>query len=256
MDLTRRGFVSRLGMLCGGVAMPGRWLKPSAWTVAPSALVTPRHLHTKDSLDTHASESAADKLAAAEEIWANLMAGNARFVAGKPMVRDIVDRRSELIATQKPKVAVLGCADSRVSPSLIFDQGLGDLFEVRTAGNVADAIVIGSVEYAVEHIPVHVLVILGHEKCGGVAAAASGEKMPSPNLQALVDKISPVLAKVKGDHKSQEFLRKAEEVNVRQCAADLVANSPIIAHEAAANNLQIVKAVYSLATGQVRRLVE
>jgi carbonic anhydrase len=149
---------------------------------------------------------------------------------------------------------VLGCSDSRVSPSLIFDQGLGDLFEVRVAGNVADALAMGSIEYAVEHFPIRIVVILGHEKCGAVAAAASREKMPTVNLQAVVDKIAPAIAKVKGDPKTEEFLRKAEEANVLQSAVDLLANSPIILRESTAHNIEIIKAVYSLTTGQVRRL--
>jgi carbonic anhydrase len=98
-------------------------------------------------------------------------------------------------------------------------------------------------------------VILGHEKCGAVAAAASGRKMETPNLQAIVDKIAPGIANLPGDHKSQEFLRKAEDANVLHCATDLIAESPIILRETAANNVEIIKAIYSLATGQVRRLV-
>jgi carbonic anhydrase len=205
-------------------------------------------------MTTHASGNAENKLAPAEEVWAKLLAGNQRFVAGKPQVRDVVARRSQVLAGQQPRIVVLACSDSRVSPSLIFDQGLGDLFEVRTAGNVADALAMGSIEYAVEHLPIRIVLILGHEKCGPVAAAASGEKMPTTNLQAVVDKIAPAIAKVKGDRKTQEFLRKAEEANVHQCAVDLLADSPIVLRESAANNIEIIKAVYSLTTGQVRRL--
>jgi carbonic anhydrase len=149
---------------------------------------------------------------------------------------------------------VLGCSDSRVSPSLIFDQGLGDLMEVRTAGNVADALALGSIEYALIHLPIRIVVVLGHERCGVVAAAASGDKMPTKNLQALVDKIAPGIAKVKGNPKSPEFLRQAVEANVLRCATDLLADSPIVLRETAASNVQIIKAVYSLTTGQVSRL--
>ena len=113
----------------------------------------------------------------------------------------------------------------------------------------------GSIEFALLHLPIRVVVILGHEKCGAVVAAASGQKMPTANLQSMVDKIAPAIAKVQGDHKSQEFLRKAEEANVLQCATDLLANSSIVLRETAANNVEIIKAVYSLKTGQVRRLV-
>jgi carbonic anhydrase len=181
------------------------------------------------------------------------MAGNQRFVTGKLLARDVVAGRHKVASGQHPQVVALACSDSRVSPSLIFDQGVGDVFEIRTAGNVADAVAMGSIEYALVHLPVRVLLILGHEKCGAVEAAA-GAKMPSANLQAIVGRIAPVIAKVPGDRESEAFLRQAEEANVRQCAVDLLANSPIVLRETAANNVEIVKAIYSLSTGHVQRL--
>jgi len=250
MDCTRRRFASRIGVLLAGATGGGAWARPVGWTGAAAQ----HEGHSRQPMTTHASGNAENKLAPAEEVWAKLLAGNQRFVLGKPLVRDVVERRKAVLAGQQPRVVVLGCSDSRVSPSLIFDQGLGDLFEVRVAGNVADALAMGSIEYAVEHLPIRIVVILGHEKCGAVAAAASHEKMPTANLQAVVDKIAPGIAHLKGDHTSQEFLRKAEEANVLQCAVDLLANSPIVLRESAAHNIEIVKAVYSLTTGQVRRL--
>jgi carbonic anhydrase len=205
-------------------------------------------------MTTHASGSAENELAPAADVWARLMAGNQRFVTGKLRARDVVARRGEVLPGQHPQVVVLACSDSRVSPSLVFDQGLGDIFEIRTAGNVADPVALGSIEYALIHLPVRVLVILGHEKCGAVAAAASGAKMSTANLQAIVNKIAPAIAKVAGDRKSQGYLRHAEEANVMQCAVDLLANSPVVLRETAANNVEMVKAVYSLETGKVRRL--
>ncbi|MGA3327911.1 MAG: carbonic anhydrase [Terriglobia bacterium] len=254
MDCTRRGFASRFGLLLAGVAGGGAWGCPAVGTGASSGPAAQHEQHSRLPMTTHASGNAENKLAPAEEVWANLVAGNRRFVAGKPLVRDEARRRSAVLAGQQPRIVVLACSDSRVSPTLVFDQGLGDLYEVRTAGNVVDALVMGSIEYAVEHLPIRILVILGHEKCGPVAAAASGEKMPTSNLQAVVDKIAPAIAKVKGDRKTQEFLRKAEEANVLQCAVDLLADSPIVLRESAANNIEIIKAVYNLTTGQVRRL--
>ncbi len=255
MDCTRRVFASRLGLFLVGASGGGEWVHSALPASGSPATGAQEEQHSHQPMTTHASGSSEDKLSAAEDVWAKLLAGNQRFVAGKPMVRDVVERRKTLLGGQHPQAVVLGCSDSRVSPSLIFDQGLGDLVEVRTAGNVADALAMGSIEYALQHFPIRVVVVLGHERCGAVAAAASGEKMPSANLQALVDKITPAIAKVKGDHKSQEFLRKAEEVNVLQCAVDLLANSPIVLRETAANNVEIIKAIYSLQTGQVRRLL-
>jgi carbonic anhydrase len=254
MDYSRRGFTSRLGLLVAGALAEDATAGPAAWPGASSPHVAQQDDHAHQPQPTPAAGSTENKFAVSEEAWEKLMAGNHRFVEGNPLRRDTVNRRTAVLAGQQPEVVVLGCSDSRTTPSLVFDQGLGDLFEIRTAGNVADALALGTIEYALEHLPIRVLVILGHEKCGAVAAAASGQKMKTANLQAIVDKIAPATAKVKGDPKSQEFLRAAEEANVLQCAIDLVANSSIVLRETAAKNVEIIKAVYSLQTGKVRRL--
>ena len=253
MNHSRRGFVSSLGVIIAGVSAGGA-LPESAGVAATPAQEHAEH--SKLPMTTHASGNAEDKHAASEQIWAKLLEGNQRFVAGKPLVRDLIARRNAVLSGQQPQVVVLGCSDSRISPMEIFDQDLGDLFEVRTIGNVVDAVGMGSIEYALVHLPVRVLVVLGHERCGIVKAAASGDKMPTPSLQATVDKISPALAKMQGDRKSPEFLRKAETANVVQCSADLLANSPIVLRETAASNVQIIKAMYSLKTGKVTRLAD
>lgn len=255
MDCTRRGFASGLGLVLAGALSEDAWARSSVWTGASSAVSGQHEEHSKLPMTTHASGSEENKLSAAEEVWAKLVEGNQRFVAGKLLARDVVARRSAVLAGQQPQVVVLGCSDSRVSPSVVFDQGLGDLFEVRTAGNVADALAMGSIEFALLHLPIRVVVILGHDKCGAVAAAASGQKMPTANLQSIVDKIAPAISMRQGDHKSQEFLRKAVEANVLQCATDLLASSSIVLRESAASNVEIIKAIYSLTTGEVRRLV-
>ena len=150
---------------------------------------------------------------------------------------------------------MLGCADSRVCPSLILDKSLGDLFVVRTAGNIADAVALGSMEYAAEHLHCKVLLILGHEKCGAVAAAASGQKMPTPNLESIVAKIGPAVERVKGWAEGEQFLRLAEQANVHQSASDILQNSSLLREEVAAGKLTLIKAVYRLSTGEVVRLL-
>src|SRR5262245_40561826 len=111
----------------------------------------------------------------AEQALARLLAGNARFVAHRERHPDItVRRRRALVSSQHPFAVILGCADSRVSPELLFDEGLGDLFVIRVAGNVVDDVVLGSIEYAVEHLGTKLIVVLGHEKCGAVSAAVAG----------------------------------------------------------------------------------
>ena len=149
------------------------------------------------------------------------MAGNRRFVAGRPQARDLVSLRQKLVSGQSPKAIILSCSDSRVGPELIFDQSLGDIFVVRTAGNVADAIALGSIEYAVEHLHSPLLVVLGHQKCGAVNAACSGEKMPSSNLDAIVEKIRPAVNQAKTYAKADDLVESAIKENVHRSAMDL-----------------------------------
>lgn len=184
------------------------------------------------------------------------MQGNQRFQAGLQTPRELVQRRTELAGGQHPRVIVLCCADSRVCPSLIFDKSLGDLFVIRTAGNVADPVALGSIEYAAEVLDSLVLLVLGHESCGAVAAAASGGDLPSPNLESIVAKIRPALASVEGRAEGDALLRLAEEANVHQSARDLLQNSPLLGQRVTEGKLTLIKAVYHLSRGQVTRLSE
>lgn len=201
---------------------------------------------------THATAS--EPKPSAEKLWSSLMAGNGRFVAGKPETRALVALRRKLASGQSPNVIILSCSDSRVSPELIFDQSLGDLFVVRTAGNVADPVALGSIEYAVDHIHSPLLVVLGHQKCGAVSAACSGEKMPSPNLEAIVDKISPAVTQAKTYAKAEDLIDAAIKENVHQSAKDVQANSEIIRNAVKSGKLSVVEAEYQLDSGEVVRL--
>jgi len=189
-----------------------------------------------------------------DEIWADLAEGNRRFQAGKPSSREFVRRREELVNGQNPQAIVLTCADSRVCPSLAFDKNLGDLFVVRTAGNVAGPVALGSIEYAAEYLGARVLLILGHEKCGAVAATASGGTVPTPNLESIVARIRPALESVKGRAEGDRLLRLAEQANVHRSASDLLHNSPLLQEKVKAGKLTLIKALYRLSTGQVVRL--
>ncbi len=201
-----------------------------------------------------AHHAAAHAAPSAEQIWANLMAGNKRFVAGKTMARQLPALRDKLAKGQQPRVAVLACSDSRVAPETIFDQSLGDLFVVRSAGNIADAIGVGSLEYAVEHLGSTVIVVIGHTKCGAVTAACSGEKMPSSNLQRIVDKISPAAAKASQSAKPDDVVEAAIKENVHQSAKDVLASSEILQHFLADGKLKVIEAEYNITTGEVIRL--
>jgi carbonic anhydrase len=194
--------------------------------------------------------------AIASEIWTDLMAGNQRFQSGKPAPRDLIERRAELANEQKPQVIVLACSDSRVCPSLIFDKNLGDLFVIRTAGNVADRVALGSIEFAAEYLQSRVLVILGHEDCGAVAAAASGKKLPSSKLKSIVARIRPALDSVQSQAEGDDFLRLAEKANVHQSASDILCNSPLLQQKVESGKLTVIKALYGLRSGEVVRLPE
>lgn len=192
--------------------------------------------------------------ASAEKIWSELMEGNKRFVSGRLETEDLVSIRKSLTTEQHPKVMVLSCSDSRVVPDEIFDQPLGSLFEVRTAGNIAGPLGLASLEYSFEHLGSTVLVVLGHTKCGAVTAACSGQKMPSPNLQAMVDQIEPAVTKARQTASGEALVEAAVKENVYQSAIDVVAQSEILRHAKEEGKLTIIEAEYQLDTGQVIRL--
>jgi carbonic anhydrase len=135
---------------------------------------------------------------------------------------------------------------------LLFDQGLGDLFVVRSAGEVVDPVALGSLEYAAEHLGVGVLVVMGHRKCGAVAAALSGEPMPTPNLDAIVKRIRPALPDAKT--KASDRARLAEESNVREAVQNILLESPLLRERVASGKLLVIPALYDLTTGRVEKL--
>ncbi len=190
----------------------------------------------------------------ADKLWANLMAGNARFVASKPKIYALASLRQKLASGQSPHVIVLSCSDSRVSPELTFDQSLGDLFVVRAAGNIAGPVGLGSIEYAVDHFHSPLLVVLGHQKCGAVIAACSGVKMPSRNLDAIMDKIGPAVAQAKTYAKADDLVESAIKENVHQSATDVLANSEIIRNAVKSGKFSVIEAEYQFDTGEVVRL--
>lgn len=189
-----------------------------------------------------------------EQIWNSLMDGNKHFVEGKAAFRDLVSQRQNLAISQHPLVAVLSCSDSRVPPEVIFDQGLGDLFVVRTAGNSADPIGIGSLEYAVEHLGSVVIVVLGHQSCGAVTAACSGDKMTTSNLEAVVEPIADSCRVAKERHPSDGLVEFAIKDHVHETATALLSHSEVLKHAHDAGTLTIVEAYYSLDSGIVTRL--
>lgn len=187
--------------------------------------------------------------------------GNARYVSGR-MTHAGQDssRRMKVAGTQAPQTIVVTCADSRLSPEIIFDQGIGDLFVIRVAGNVFDTYSLASAEFAAETLGSKLLVVLGHERCGAVDAAVkafkasksgqAGSSDPAmKNLNGLVSKIMPSVVDVEG--KPGDFLANAIQRNVELGMADAKTRSILLGDRARANTLKIVGGVYDLDTGRV-----
>jgi carbonic anhydrase len=181
-----------------------------------------------------------------------LMDGNARYVAGRAAHPDqSTERRVAISNEQHPFAIVLACADSRVPPELLFDQGLGDLFVVRNAGNLLDDHVLGSIEYAVEHLHVCLVMVLGHEKCGAVSAALAGGH-PHGHIRSIVKSLAPVLAKSK--RMAGDPVENAVRCNAQYSADKLVHSHPVLQEAHHAHKLDVVAARYDLATGRVELL--
>jgi len=189
----------------------------------------------------------------ADESLTKLMDGNKRFVNGALAYKDMGDaKRKELAKGQKPFAIVVTCSDSRVAPELLFDQGLGEIFVVRVAGNVVDPIAIGSIEYAAEHLGSPLIIVLGHEKCGAVAAALDLKGKPEGNIGAILKKIMPAVktAKKKGGTKD-EILEVAIQQNVKNTSDEIMKKSKIVKELVHEGKLKIVTGEYSLTTGSV-----
>ena len=185
--------------------------------------------------------------------WKALKEGNERFVAGQPEhPSQSVEHRASLAKGQKPTVALFGCGDSRVAAELIFDQGLGDMFVVRTAGHVIDSAVLGSIEFAVAVLGVPLIVVLGHDSCGAVKAtlaALDDGDLPGGYVRDVVERVAPsiLLGRREGLKRADEF----EARHVVETGTQLLARSTTIAERVAAGELAIVGATYHLAEGRV-----
>ncbi len=188
------------------------------------------------------------------EALSMLVDGNERFMQGKSIhpSQDSAYRAS-LAKGQKPKAIILSCSDSRVSPEILFDRGLGELFVIRSAGEVADAAGIASIEYALEHLGANLIVVLGHTSCGAVQAALStpmGTSAGSPSLDTLVGHIRPHVASVQKDSADKSLLIPVK-ANVEGIAKSLSKNSKIIKEAIDSHHAKVVQGVYRLDTGKV-----
>jgi carbonic anhydrase len=185
--------------------------------------------------------------------WKALKEGNERFVAGKPEhPSQSVDHRASLAEGQKPTAVVFGCGDSRVAAEIIFDQGLGDMFVVRTAGHVIDSAVLGSIEFAVTVLNVPLIAVLGHDSCGAVKATLSALDegvVPGGYVRDIVERVTPsiLLGRRDGLTRVDEF----EARHVTETGAQLCTRSTAIAKRIEEGSLAIVGLTYHLADGRV-----
>lgn len=186
-----------------------------------------------------------------------LVEGNKRFVSGEIIHKNLSEELRTHLAEngQNPFAIVINCSDSRTAPELIFDQGLGDLFVIRVAGNVADQVEIGSVEYAAANLGVPLIIVLGHEKCGAVKAAIEGGDA-SASIKEIFNNIQPAIDKVKLTNKEatkEQLISLVEAENAKQTASDLL-TSPTIKNLVEQGKVKIVSAKYDLETGEVQFL--
>jgi carbonic anhydrase len=189
---------------------------------------------------------------AADEALARLIAGNQRYVRHEEQrPNQSLARRKALGAGQHPFAVVLGCADSRVSPELLFDQGLGDLFVIRVAGNTVNDTVLGSIEYAVEHFGTKLVMVLGHEKCGAVSAAVEGSATPG-HIKALVAAIQPSVEATR--EQPGDRIHNCVIANARRVAKQVRESEPILKDEVEKHGVKVLAADYDLDSGKVNLL--
>jgi carbonic anhydrase len=220
----RRQFLTRAGLVLTGLAVPALGQTAASGAARPAAPTTP------------------------DEALAALVAGNERFVSGKSLAphRDLA-RLKEVAPKQAPFAAVLGCADSRVPVEIVFDQGFGDVFVTRIAGNVADPAIIGSLEFGSLVLGAKVLYVLGHSNCGAVTATIKGTAVPG-QISTLFQHLRPAVKVSGGD------VAKAVTANVRNQMEILREASPVIAELVKDGKVVVAGGVYDLTTGKVTQV--
>jgi carbonic anhydrase len=189
------------------------------------------------------------------EAVSKLKEGNGRYTGGNLQhPGQTTERRAELANSQHPFAIILSCSDSRVPPEIVFDQGLGDLFVIRVAGNVIDDHALGSIEYAVDHLGVRLIVVLGHQSCGAVKAAKetiAAKSKAAGHIQSLVTAIRPAVeATVHDDHEA------TVKANVKDVVQALRSSTPVLKPKVDSGDLRVVGAYYNLDTGAVTFLDE
>ncbi len=176
--------------------------------------------------------------------------GNARFVNNLKINRNLFTQVNETSGAQHPFAFILSCIDSRTSAELIFDQGLGDIFSCRIAGNILNEDIVGSMEFACKVAGAKLIMVLGHSECGAIKGACAGVEMGS--LTGLLNKIKPAIEAVKSNNSGEDnFIEKVAETNVEQVSKEILARSSILRDMLNNNEITIVSGIYSVSTGEV-----
>ena len=184
-----------------------------------------------------------------------LKEGNERFVKDQVLGDNLSkEKRKELNEKgQKPFAVIITCSDSRVPPEILFDQGLGDLFVIRVAGNVIDSVVMGSIEYGAEHLHSPLIVVLGHKKCGAVTATVEGGEIPG-SIPAICERIRPAVVSAKKSENNQEkIIEKSIDENV-EAQVKIIENNELLNHLIELGKLKVAGAIYHLESGEVTYL--
>lgn len=212
---------------------------------------------TKDKKETHeVKESKHEKTEIRSFLSINdLVQGNKRFITGKISKKSFAKQRKELVKGQNPSFIIVTCSDSRVPPEHIFDRGLGELFVIRTAGNVLDSVAIGSIEYAAEHLHTPHLIILGHTSCGAVKAAMEGET-DSPYINTLIRSIKPAVVYAKANNKDEDKAMKAAIIENVKNQIETLDKSKILKELIEEGKLDVKGAIYDLKSGKVDYIKE
>lgn len=187
-----------------------------------------------------------------DQLWTALLQGNRQFAAGKLTYDKLKEEREMLARGQTPPITVLACSDSRVPPELVFNQSLGALFVVRTAGNVADEFGLASIEFVLAQGHTKLIVVLGHENCGAVIASLGVGDPSTPSLRSLATRIRSSFVGIPYDSRDPANVKKAIDANARSASAQLLAGSILIRDAVTAQRVKLVTAYYDFATGEVK----
>ncbi|MGO9942538.1 MAG: carbonic anhydrase [Rhodoblastus sp.] len=225
-------------LFCGCLAAAGSFAATAVHAQMECAVFTPER----------------QKQTTPDEALQRLRDGNERLLAGKSIHCNLVSQLKDTASGQAPFAAIVGCIDSRVPPELVFDQGIGDIFCARVAGNIVDVDIIGSLEYATKVAGAKAIVVLGHSSCGAVKSAIDGVQLG--NITALLENFQPALATITPedgprDSHNYPLVQKVAEANARLTAASLTRRSSIIKELADSGQLKMVAAMNDIKTGKV-----